>query len=53
MMPEKMMSEIPLPMPRSVTCSPNHIMKAVPAVSVIMVVSRKDHPGSRTAPEPN
>ncbi len=34
-MPAKMRSEIPLPMPRSVICSPTHIMKAVPVVSVI------------------
>ena len=35
-MPAKMMSEMPLPMPRSVICSPTHIMKAVPVVSVSM-----------------
>ena len=34
-MPAKMMSEMPLPMPRSVICSPTHIMKAVPVVSVM------------------
>ena len=35
-MPAKMMSEMPLPMPRSVMRSPSHMMKAVPAV-------RRDH----------
>ena len=38
-MPAKMMSEMPLPMPRSVICSPSHMMKAVPVVSVSMVSS--------------
>ena len=33
-MPAKMMSEIPFPMPDSVICSPSHIMKTVPVVSV-------------------
>jgi hypothetical protein len=33
-MPAKMISEIPLPIPRSVICSPSHMMNAVPAVSV-------------------
>ena len=37
-MPAKMMSEMPLPMPRSVICSPSHMMKAVPVVSVIIVM---------------
>ena len=35
-MPVKMSSDMPLPMPRSVICSPSHMMKAVPAVSVMM-----------------
>ena len=43
-MPAKMISEMPLPMPRSVICSPSHMMKAVPAVSVITVSSRKPQP---------
>jgi hypothetical protein len=38
-------SEIPLPMPRSVICSPTHIMKAVPVVSVSMLMRRKPQPG--------
>jgi hypothetical protein len=29
---------MPLPMPRSVICSPSHMMKAVPVVSEIMVM---------------
>ena len=33
-MPAKMMSDMPLPMPRSVICSPSHMMNAVPVVSV-------------------
>ena len=37
-MPAKMMSEMPLPMPRSVMRSPSHMMNAVPAVSVITVM---------------
>ena len=51
-MPAKMINEIPLPMPRSVICSPSHIRKIVPVVSVIIVVSVKPIPGSRTAPVP-
>ena len=43
-MPAKMMSEMPLPMPRSVICSPTHMMKAVPVVSVIIVMRRKPQP---------
>ena len=47
-----MMSEMPLPMPRSVICSPSHMMKAVPVVSVIIAISRKVQPGSNTTPPP-
>ena len=36
---------MPLPMPRSVICSPSHMMKAVPVVSVSMVIS--DEAGAR------
>ena len=32
-MPAKMISDMPLPMPRSVICSPSHMMNAVPVVS--------------------
>ena len=37
-MPAKMMSEMPLPMPRSVICSPSHMTKAVPVVSVRIAI---------------
>ncbi len=47
-MPEKMISEMPLPMPRLVICSPSHIRNMVPPVSVITVVMRKNMPGSVT-----
>ena len=48
-MPEKMMSEMPLPTPRAVICSPSHIRKMVPPVRVTTVVRRKKMPGSTTA----
>ena len=34
-MPAKMISEMPLPTPRAVICSPSHIKNTVPPVSVI------------------
>src|SRR5947208_159841 len=37
--PTKMISDIPLPMPRSLICSPSHMMNAEPVVSVRMVIS--------------
>ena len=49
-MPDMMMSEMPLPMPRAVICSPSHIRNMVPPVSVIAVEMRKNMPGSATAP---
>ena len=49
-MPVKMISDIPLPMPRSVICSPSHMMKAVPVVSVSMVIRMKPMPGLMTKP---
>ena len=52
-MPAKMISEIPLPMPRSVICSPSHMMNAVPVVSVSAHRIRKLQPGFVTAPAPN
>ncbi len=36
----KMSSDMPLPMPRSVMSSPNHMMRPVPAVMVMMMSSR-------------
>ncbi len=47
-MPVKMISDIPLPMPRSVICSPSHMMKAVPVVSVSIVIAVKLKPGCVT-----
>ena len=51
-MPAKMRSEIPLETPRSVICSPIHIRKAVPVVSVMMVISWNGRPGWLTMPAP-
>ncbi len=48
-MPTKMMSDIPLPTPRSLICSPSHMMKAEPVVSVRMVISVKPRPGWYTS----
>ena len=50
--PAKMMSEMPLPIPRSVICSPSHMMKIVPVVRVRIVISRKAHPGCGTSGTP-
>ena len=47
-MPAMMISEMPLPMPRAVICSPSHIRNMVPPVSVIAVEIRKNKPGSLT-----
>ena len=44
-MPAKMISDMPLPTPRSVICSPSHMMKPVPVVSVSTVMKRKNQPG--------
>ncbi len=41
----KMIIEMPLPMPRSVICSPSHIRNIVPVTSVIAAVSTKPVPG--------
>jgi hypothetical protein len=48
-MPAKMISEMPLPMPRSLICSPSHMTTAQPVVSVITVISTKPTPGSGTS----
>ena len=45
-MPAKMISDTPLPTPRSVTCSPSHIRNIVPAVSETTAVSTKPMPGA-------
>jgi hypothetical protein len=48
-MPAKMISDMPLPTPRSLICSPSHMMKAEPVVSVRMVISVKPRPGLYTS----
>ena len=47
-MPEKIISDIPLPTPLNVICSPNHIKKVVPATKETTVVNLKVIPGSTT-----
>ena len=37
-MDEKISSDMPLPMPRSVTCSPSHMITEVPAVIVTTMI---------------
>ena len=49
MMPHMMRSEMPLPMPRSVICSPTHMRNTVPAVSVTTAESAAPKPGCRRA----
>ena len=44
-MPAMMISEMPLPMPRSVICSPIHMRNIVPAVTVSTVITMKPGPG--------
>ncbi len=51
-MPAKMMSEMPLPMPRSEICSPSHMTKTVPVVRVRTVSSLKPQPGLMTTDAP-
>ena len=43
--PVNMMSDMPLPMPRSLICSPSHMMNAEPVVSVSMVIKINRRPG--------
>ena len=50
---EKIINEIPLPIPRSVICSPSHIRNAVPAVKVKTVITRNDQPGIGTIEPPD
>ena len=47
-MPDMMISEVPLPTPRAVICSPSHIRNMVPPTSVTTVEMRKNQPGSIT-----
>ena len=44
MMPTKMMSEMPLPTPRAVICSPSHIRNIVPPTSVMTQASLEEEP---------
>ena len=48
-MPAMMISEMPLPMPRLVICSPSHIRNMVPPTIEMTVVTRNMRPGSMTA----
>ena len=48
-MPDMMISDVPLPTPRAVICSPIHIRNIVPPTSVITQEKRKKKPGSITA----
>ena len=48
--PVKMMSDMPLPTPRSLICSPSHIMNAVPVVRESTVSIEKPNPGLMTTP---
>ena len=43
-MPTRMIIEMPLPMPRSVICSPSHIRNIVPVVMVTVAVNSHDEP---------
>ncbi len=47
-----MISEIPLPMPRSVIRSPSHINKIVPVIKHIVPVKIKENPGLITTDWP-
>ena len=49
-MPAKMMSEMPLPRPRSVICSPSHMRNIVPVTSVTAETMRNVIPGEMTSP---
>ena len=50
--PVKIKSDIPLPMPRAVICSPNHMMKMEPVVNVNTVVKMNIGPGLVTSGGP-
>jgi len=49
-MPERMIIEMPLPMPRSVICSPSHMRNMVPVVMVMVAVNRNDQPVTSVMP---
>ena len=48
--PEKIINEIPFPIPLCVICSPNHIKNTVPATIVVTVEILKKIPGFITSP---
>ena len=48
MMLTMMMTDVPLPMPRSVICSPSHMVSMVAAVIVRTVRISKGSPGNST-----
>jgi hypothetical protein len=50
MMLARMIMEIPLPIPRSVTCSPSHNKNIVPVVMVTVAMNRNDQPEVSTMP---
>ena len=50
MMEKKIRSDMPLPIPRSVICSPSHITKIAPTVRITVVVRLKMKPGFSIAP---
>jgi hypothetical protein len=47
---KKMISDAPLPSPRSVICSPSHITNTAPVVRKNAICSLKANPGVATAP---
>ena len=51
-MPAKISSDMPLPIPRSVICSPSHMMNALPVVRVSIVISTNPQPGLVTNAAP-
>ncbi len=51
-MPAMMISDVPLPTPRAVICSPSHIRNMVPPTSVVTVDMVKNRPGSSTMATP-
>ena len=46
--PEKIIKDIPFPIPLDVICSPSHIKKVVPATKEIIVINLKFSPGFKT-----
>ena len=50
MIPVKMISEMPFPIPLAVICSPSHIRNMVPPTSVTRHEIRKNQPGSSARP---